>query len=117
MADLLELVEKRRLSLGQTQAAVASACGITQPHYSKVVGRLVGLTDDLERRMQEWLEGNPATAGRDEHNSEIVALTREIFSSSRRLASLLSKQGRTPPRRGPRGASRRPPSNDATRER
>lgn len=102
MTDLLDLVEKRRLSLGRTQAAVASACGITQPHYSKVVGRLVVLTDHLEVRMQEWLEENPATAGVHEHNSEIVALSRAIVSSSRRLAGLLSGQGRTPPRRSPR---------------
>lgn len=105
MIDILHRVEERRLGLGLTQAAVAASCRITQPHYSKVVGGLVGLTSDLEARLETWLAGAPAAKVTLDANSEIIALTREIASNSRRLASLLAQQGRGTPRRRPRASS------------
>lgn len=107
MTDLLHRVEERRLGLGMTQAAVAASCGITQPHYSKVVGGLVGLTGDLEARLETWLARAPAAEVALDSSSEIIALTREIVSSSRRLASLLAQQGKGIPRRRSRSSSRK----------
>jgi transcriptional regulator with XRE-family HTH domain len=107
MTDILSTVEKRRISLGQTQAAVAAACGITQPHYSKVVGGLVGLTGKLEERLNQWLQGNPSHRETSELDSEILTLTREIASKSKRLAVILARSGKAPPRRQPRNASRK----------
>lgn len=107
MTDLLHRVEERRLGLGMTQAAIAASCGITQPHYSKVVGGLVGLTGDLKARLETWLAGVPAAEVALDANSEIIALTREIASNSRKLALLLARQGRGAPRRRPRASSQK----------
>lgn len=99
MIDLLHRVEERRLGLGLTQAAVASSCGITQPHYSKVVGGQVRLTVDLEARLETWLAGTPAAGTALDSSSEIIALTREIVSNSRRLVWLLGQNGKGVSRR------------------
>ncbi len=49
-------VEVARRRLGRSQAEIATALGITQGHYSKVVKGRVPLSPALEGRMKEWLE-------------------------------------------------------------
>lgn len=49
-------VEAARRRLGKSQAEVATALGITQGHYSKVVKGRVPLSPSLEGRMKKWLE-------------------------------------------------------------
>ncbi|KRE21709.1 hypothetical protein ASE66_28085 [Bosea sp. Root483D1] len=56
MSELLSEVEGRRLQVGLSQRAVARAIGISQPHYSKVVGGLANLPKELEERLVVWLQ-------------------------------------------------------------
>lgn len=99
MTDILDEMEERRLALGLTQFAVAQELGITQPHYSKVVGRAVPLVSDLQDRMAGWLKDRPPPPDAPRQDSEILDLTRAIERQSRRLAVLLTRKGKAAPRR------------------
>lgn len=57
MTGLVDEMEERRLDAGLSQTALAARLGISQPHYSKVVGGVVTLTGDLADRMAAWPPG------------------------------------------------------------
>lgn len=99
MSDPRDLLEERRLDLGLTQFAVARELGITQPHYSKVMGRVANLAPELQERITRWLADRPPLHTKRKHDEELLVLTRAIERNSRRLAVLLSRQGKTGPRR------------------
>jgi transcriptional regulator with XRE-family HTH domain len=99
MSDSRDLVEARRLALGLTQFAVARELGITQPHYSKVMGGVANLPPELEERILRWLEDRPRPVSRPSEEREVLVLTRKIERNSRRLAVLLTRQGRAAPKR------------------
>ncbi|GEM71955.1 MAG: hypothetical protein GY736_08935 [Sphingomonas sp.] len=107
MSDLLDQVETRRLALAISQKTVAERLGITQPHYSKVVGRLVVLTPRMEEAMRGWLDDvptPPATLG--PRASRIRSLTRSIQRQLRELNALVEQDG---------AQSRRPPTRTTRR--
>jgi transcriptional regulator with XRE-family HTH domain len=99
MTKILDEIEDMRLRLGLTQLAVARSLGITQPHYSKVIGRTVGLSDHLALRMIAWTKDQLVPAQADEENREMLELTRSIERQSKRLATLLAQHGRAPTKR------------------
>lgn len=90
---LLKEVERRRVGAKLTQAALAASLGVTQGHYSKVVGEIVPLSPGLAERMGEWLEtARPERRDLEDHQ-EISALARSIQSDARRLAQLVRNAG------------------------
>ena len=99
MSKILDDIEDRRLRLGLTQLAVARRLGITQPHYSKVVGRTATLPDDLAQRMRAWTKEQTVPERAREGDREMLELTRSIERQSKRLATLLAQQGRAPTKR------------------
>ncbi|WP_133032435.1 helix-turn-helix transcriptional regulator [Sphingomonas sp. PP-CE-1G-424] len=56
--DSVISIETARRRLGRSQSQIATALGITQGHYSKVVKGQAPLSPALEGRMHEWLEAN-----------------------------------------------------------
>lgn len=99
MNMILDDIEDIRLRLGVTQLAVARRLGITQPHYSKVVGRTATLPGDLAQRMLVWTKEQTVPAPAREGDREMLELTRSIERQSKRLATLLAQQGRAPTKR------------------
>lgn len=99
MIKILDDIEDVRLRLGVTQLAVARRLGITQPHYSKVVGRTATLPDDLAQRMRAWTNEQTVPVRELEGDREMLELTRSIERQSKRLATLLAQQGRAPTKR------------------
>ena len=47
---------------GVSQAAVAAACGISQPHLSKVLAGRVKLAPKTRARLQTWVSDPPVRA-------------------------------------------------------
>ena len=118
MTDVRRLLEERRLGTGLTQGAVADALGITQPHYSKVVGGVVPLTGALAARMSAWIgQAAPARRSRADpggaDGKRIRQLVRSISRDLRELDALLGPdgKGRLPGRKRLRGAT--PPDDPA----
>ncbi len=108
MTGVVDEVERRRLDAGLSQKAVAARLGITQSHYSKVVGGVVTLTESLTALMTDWLNANPAPAMLSSDSSrQIRELSRSIERDIRRLNNLLSAEGRGPSRRAPQRTSGR----------
>lgn len=99
MSNILDNIEDVRLRLGLTQLAVARPLGITQPHYSKVVGRTASLPDDLAQRMLAWTQEQELPPRSEDDDREMLELTRSIERQSKRLATLLAQQGRAPAKR------------------
>lgn len=99
MTKILDDIEDVRLRLGLTQLAVARRLGITQPHYSKVVGRTATLPDALAQRMLAWTKTQTVQARAEEGDREMLELTRSIERQSKRLATLLAQHGRAPTKR------------------
>lgn len=107
MSNLPDRVEARRLALGLSQKAVAARLGISQPHFSKVVGRLVALTPAMEQAMRDWLSTAPAgSAVADPKALKIRTLTRSIQRQLRELNALIDHDGTAPGRRPPRPTRR-----------
>ena len=96
MDDFLDVVEQRRLEAGVTQASAARALGITQPHYSKVVGGVAALTPELEQRLRVWLANDlPDRSDRavsQKERARILELTRLIQRNLRELNGLLGSR-------------------------
>lgn len=99
MSNILDNIEDVRLRLGLTQLAVARPLGITQPHYSKVVGRTAALPDDLAQRMLTWTQEQKLPPRAEDDDREMLELTRSIERQSKRLATLLAQHGRAPAKR------------------
>lgn len=99
MSKILDDIEDVRMRLGLTQLAVARPLGITQPHYSKVVGRAAALPDDLAQRMVQWTKDQTFEAPTTKGDREMLELTRSIERQSKRLATLLAQHGRAPTKR------------------
>ena len=59
--------------LGLTQAEVAFACGITQPHLSKILSCKVKPGPKTDRRLAEWLAATSGP-GEDEPAPDLAAL-------------------------------------------
>jgi len=99
MSNILDDIEDARMRLGLTQLAVARPLGITQPHYSKVVGRAAALPDDLAQRMAQWTKDQAVETPVRNGDREMLELTRSIERQSKRLATLLAAHGRAPNKR------------------
>lgn len=54
--DLRSKVVQRMKGLGLSQSEVALACGISQPHLSKVLSKKVRLASKTEVRLIAWLK-------------------------------------------------------------
>lgn len=106
MSGLLAAIEERRIALGLSQRAVADQLGITQPHYSKVVGGLAALTPAMAEAMHAWIDGSPVPQGKtDLHVKRIRTLTRDIERKMRELNALVGSGGTG--RRAPRPTRKR----------
>lgn len=63
--DLITSVIERMDALRTTQAQVAKACGLSQPHLSKVLKKRVKLATKTTQRLTAWLEGLAIQKGVD----------------------------------------------------
>ncbi|MGR7997941.1 helix-turn-helix domain-containing protein [Xanthobacter dioxanivorans] len=113
MSELLSSVEERRLRAGLSQRSVARAIGISQPHYSKVVGGLVRLPKGLEDRLAAWLaaqEHDPVEGrtGVGIEASRIRELAASIEAQLRELNRLLGVSSGARNKRVPSATRRRP---------
>lgn len=54
-SDLLERVRERMAALRATQEEVASSCGLSQPHLSKVLSKKIKLAPKTQRLLAAWL--------------------------------------------------------------
>lgn len=93
--NLLMDVERKRAEARLTQHAVARALGVSQAHYSKVVGRIVNLSPSLAERMQHWLASDSSEREIVVTENEIEALARSIRADARRLAQLVRNSANT----------------------
>lgn len=110
MTDVVRLIEERRMAVGLTQRSVAKALGVSQPHYSKVIGGVVALTPRLEELMEGWLKKAPVgRQASSRHNERIGKLTRSIERQIRELNELLVSEGFKPARRPTRRTRSRGP--------
>ncbi|MGU3420796.1 helix-turn-helix domain-containing protein [Methylobacterium sp. D54C] len=57
--EMLVSLRERMDALGLSQAAVANACGLSQPHLSKVLARRVKLAPKTRAAIRRWL-GRPS---------------------------------------------------------
>lgn len=113
MNELLSSVEERRLKAGLSQREVARAVGITQPHYSKVVGGLVSLPRELEDRLVAWLraqehglaKGHVAAGSEATRIRKLAASIEEQLHELNRLLGVASTRRK---RRIPSATRRRP---------
>lgn len=53
-----DAVRRRILELGLSQAQVASACGMTQPHLSKILSNSVKPGKKSASSLEAWLSGS-----------------------------------------------------------
>ena len=91
--ELLKEIERRRVGARLTQAALASRLGVTQGHYSKVVGRIIPLSSRLAESMGEWIEADRTERRAVADDEEIAELARSIQTDARRLALLIRQSG------------------------
>ena len=54
--SLVDLVQQRMQQMGITQVELAAACGLSQPHLSKVLANRVKLAKKTEGKLKAWLE-------------------------------------------------------------
>jgi transcriptional regulator with XRE-family HTH domain len=54
--DLVAAVAKRMAELGLTQTELAAACGLSQPHMSKILKKRLKLAKKTQERLGQWLE-------------------------------------------------------------
>lgn len=53
--DLVKDIARRMAELGLTQAELARACGLSQPHISRVLQRRLKLAKKTRERLVDWL--------------------------------------------------------------
>lgn len=70
--SLIADVQRRMAELAATQAEVARACGITQPHLSKVLNKNVNPGRKTRERLTEWL-ASTSSETRTEGSSRLAA--------------------------------------------
>ena len=102
MSDIRALMENARLARRLTQRQVATELGISQPHYSKVMGGVVPLATALERKVVTWLDAASTVAPDIDTRTgdgRAYALMHSIQRQIRELASLLAVPGAARPRR------------------
>lgn len=92
MEDVRRRTEERRLELGLTQGSVAAALGVSQPHYSKVVGGVAALTPATAEAMEGWLQSAPS-APKSRRTGEAKRLANTIARQLRELGRLLDDDG------------------------
>lgn len=86
---LLQAIEEWRASRRLTQASVAHRLGVSQAHYSKVVGGIVPLSDALAARMRDLIAGTGAVSGTRATMDEATRLSQSIQRDARRLVHLI----------------------------
>jgi len=92
--ELRDRLDERRRALGLTQRAVADALGVTQPHYSKMVGGIVPITDHRAAEMELWLRATSAApVPPGPRSARMERLARSIERQVAELARLLASEG------------------------
>lgn len=84
--SLIDAVQQRMQQRGITQAELAAACSLSQPHLSKVLSYRVKLAKKTESRLTGWLEASgdlPAGSPNDFVRS--IAARMEQMRPARRM--------------------------------
>lgn len=84
--DLIDSVQQRMQQLGVTQAELAAACGLSQPHLSKVLTRKVKLARKTEGKLTGWLEtSGDLSEGSPNDFARSLAMRLEQLRPARRM--------------------------------
>ncbi len=75
--SLVDLVQQRMQQMGITQVELAAACGLSQPHLSKVLANRVKLAKKTEGKLKAWLETS-ADLSVDNTNDFVRSLTTRL---------------------------------------
>jgi transcriptional regulator with XRE-family HTH domain len=70
-------VEKARSARQATQADIALACDVTQPHLSKVLAKKVPLTEKMRNALEAWLGSSDTAQGADP-SDEVADLVQRL---------------------------------------
>lgn len=84
--SLLAKVKRRMSETGATQSDVASACGLSQPHISRVLRQDLKLCRKTESRLQSWLDSAAgAPPGRAQDPMHSIAAKVDALSPRKRM--------------------------------
>lgn len=85
-STLLAKVKRRMSETGATQSDVAKACGLSQPHISRVLRQDLKLCRKTEARLQVWLDDAAgAHPGRAQDPMHSIAEKVDALSPKRRM--------------------------------
>jgi transcriptional regulator with XRE-family HTH domain len=82
---LLARVDSKMRETGATQSDVAKACGMTQPHISKVLSGKVKLAKKTMAKLELWLAPSPEAAPERTPTLETIAAKLESLGPRRRM--------------------------------
>jgi transcriptional regulator with XRE-family HTH domain len=66
-SELISSIVERMAQHETTQTELAAACGLSQPHISKVLSSRVKLAPKTKRKFAQWLEATGSTAAPNPH--------------------------------------------------
>lgn len=82
---LLARVDSKMRETGASQSDVAKACGLTQPHISKVLSGKVKLAKKTAARLEQWLNQNWETQAASSQTLDTIAAKLDGLGPKRRM--------------------------------
>lgn len=83
--SLITRVNGRMREIGATQSDVALACGMSQPHLSKVLRNRVKLAKKTTSKLERWLSSTPEQPPETAPTLETIAAKIAILGPKRRM--------------------------------
>ena len=80
--DLVRRVRERMDALGVNQQELARACGVSQPHISKVLAKKLKVANKTERRLMQWL-GEDSIRGGAGQTDELHGIVNRLARNPR----------------------------------
>ena len=91
-ADLLGRIEAARSRRRLTQSDIALACGVTQPHLSKVLAKRANIGPKLRQALERWLESSgasPVATTPDEMANLVMRLSNKSPDKHKKIMQIL----------------------------
>lgn len=82
---LLARVHTKMRETGANQSDVAQACGVSQPHISKVLNRKVKLAEKTSAALGRWLDQNQEVEEPSLQTLEVIAAKLNALGPKRRM--------------------------------
>jgi transcriptional regulator with XRE-family HTH domain len=84
-ASLINRINGRMHETGATQSDLARACGMSQPHLSKVLRKKVKLASKTAARLERWLLNGPEKPPREISSLESISAKVAALGPKRRI--------------------------------